>query len=120
MKILKFKWTISRGRDTYGYNICSLYVDDKKVASCSGGGYDMEGTVLGMWMEKEFYEELTTLTSNDYYGLYNDNLAIRLDGACGFNCMTRVLDALGYKLKRIDSSKNQTIYILEEVPDEMR
>lgn len=46
-KVLQFKWTISRGRDTYGYNICSLYVDGKKVSGCSGGGYDMMGTCLG-------------------------------------------------------------------------
>lgn len=27
---LYFKWTISKGRNTYGYNICTLLVDGEK------------------------------------------------------------------------------------------
>ena len=41
MNTLKFKYTTSRGRDSYGYNICSLWVDGEKKASTCGGGYDM-------------------------------------------------------------------------------
>jgi hypothetical protein len=55
---LHFKWTISRGRDTDGYNICSLLVDGNKVASCMGGGYDMQGTALGNWLQDAFQLEL--------------------------------------------------------------
>lgn len=62
---LEFKWTVSRGRDTYGYNICSLFVDGVKRAACNGGGYDMEGTSLGNWMQKEFKEELLALRPED-------------------------------------------------------
>ncbi len=78
-KTLKFKWTVSRGQNTYGYNICSLWVDGVKVSSCNGGGYDMEGTALGNWMETAFKDELVKLdipmnTRNgeevqEYYGL---------------------------------------------------
>lgn len=49
-------WTVSRGRETYGYNICtiraysSVWEKTKGVelanASCKGGGYDMAGTSL--------------------------------------------------------------------------
>jgi hypothetical protein len=39
MKTLKFKYTTSKGRDSYGYNICSLWVDGEKVSSTCGGGY---------------------------------------------------------------------------------
>lgn len=60
-KTLVFKWTVSRGRDTYGYNICSLWVNDKKVSSCNGGGYDMKGTALGYWMKTAFQDELNKL-----------------------------------------------------------
>ena len=45
--VLTFKWTVSRGRDSYGYNIVTLRVDGDKVSSCNGGGYDMKGTCLG-------------------------------------------------------------------------
>ena len=56
-----FKWTVSRGADTYGYNICTLYINGDRVASCSGGGYDMQGTCLGDWIEAQFPEELKRL-----------------------------------------------------------
>ena len=59
---LVFKWGVSRGRNTYGYTICSLWVDDKKVAMCNGGGYDMKGTCLGDWVATKFKKELLTLT----------------------------------------------------------
>ena len=67
-KTLRFKWTVSRGRDTYGYNICSLWIDGQKVSSCNGGGYDMKGTALGDWMALEFKDKLVTLTK-EFYGL---------------------------------------------------
>lgn len=65
---LKFKWTVSKARDSYGYNICSLWVDGQKVSSCNGGGYDMQGTALGNWVEKEFQDKLLKLTK-EFYGL---------------------------------------------------
>jgi hypothetical protein len=65
-KVLEFKWGVSKGRDTYGYNICSLYVDGQKVASTCGGGYDMEGTVLGNWIARAFNDELLKLEMPTY------------------------------------------------------
>jgi hypothetical protein len=58
IKSLHFKWTVSRGRDTYGYNICTLYVDGAKVGKCMGGGYDMQGTAFGEWLQTAFQSEL--------------------------------------------------------------
>lgn len=63
--MLEFLWTVSRGRDTYGYNICSLYVDGFKKASCNGGGYDMRGTSLGNWIASEFKDSLLSLKESD-------------------------------------------------------
>jgi hypothetical protein len=59
-KLLEFRWSISRGRDTYGYNICSLWVDGSKVSSCDGGGYDMSGWCLGDYLEKAYQDRLIT------------------------------------------------------------
>lgn len=58
----RFKWTVSRGRDTYGYSICSLYIDGEKVTMCNGGGYDMEGTCLGHWLAAHARDKLLQLT----------------------------------------------------------
>jgi len=76
---LEFVWSVSRGRDTYGYNICTLYVDGTKAARCNGGGYDMKGTCLGLWIAKRFSDELVKLKVpmsqrngvkvREYYGL---------------------------------------------------
>jgi hypothetical protein len=64
-RILELKWSVSRGRDTYGYNICSLYVDGRKVSSCNGGGYDMKGTALGNWVARAFADRLVALKPTD-------------------------------------------------------
>lgn len=66
--VLVFRWTVSRARYSYGYNICSLYVDGKKVSSCNGGGYDMKGTALGNWTAYFFKKELLKLKKS-FYGL---------------------------------------------------
>lgn len=63
--VLEFKWTVSRGRESYGYNICTLRVDGQKVSSCNGGGYDMKGTSLGSWVARAFTAELLKLKSKD-------------------------------------------------------
>ena len=40
-------WTLSKGKDTYGYNICTIKdTTTGKKGQCNGGGYDMAGTSL--------------------------------------------------------------------------
>lgn len=132
-KALIFKWTVSRARDTYGYNVCSLWVDGKKVSSCNGGGYDMNGTCLADWMDTEHPDKLTRLRANygsgdngtGFYGLVHWNKRTKkrqkraskhtktyLDGACGFSAMERVLNKLGHSLKCIFSKESAQVYIL--------
>jgi len=50
---LEFKSSVSRGADTYGYNIIRLIDTDRNGGSykCMGGGYDMHGTNLGHWLQ---------------------------------------------------------------------
>ena len=62
---LEFIWTTSRARDTYGYNVCTLFVDGAKVARCNGGGYDMEGTCLGSFVATRFADRLRSLKPED-------------------------------------------------------
>ncbi len=80
---LEYKWGVSRGRDTAGYTICSLYVDGTKLESCNGGNYDMRGTVLGHWIARAYKDRLLKLNIpmsrrngvavREYYGLsYHD------------------------------------------------
>jgi hypothetical protein len=66
---LQFRWTESRAQDTYGWNVCTLYVNGEKAARCNGGGYDMEGTVLGLWIANRFAGELCEQITTPMYGL---------------------------------------------------
>ena len=58
---LFFKWTTSRGAQTYGYNICSLWVRGEKLASNCGGGYDMKGRAFGDFLQEYYQERLIKL-----------------------------------------------------------
>lgn len=153
---LRIHWGTSRARDTYGYNVVSLYVDDKLTARCNGGGYDMEGTVFGDWVAKAFVLQLRKLKS-EFYGLtfhdptFNHGAVVpsgenetvdeleksgksigleryqafysasskvptkkhvipRLDGACGMSSMRSVFEAIGGRLEKVASSRNDSFY----------
>lgn len=116
---LHFKWTVSKGRDTYGYNICTLYVDGRKVAKTTGGGYDMKGTVLGDWVGEAFQDELQRLKLDrkEYYGLSFYEGKYYIDGACGFSSVQKIVERLGYRLVWNPSSermKNDDFYSMIE------
>lgn len=123
IKNLHFKWTVSRGRDTYGYNICSLWIDGYKVASCSGGGYDMKGTCLGDWLQNEFQNRLKQIVlpvlqqgdRSTFYGSgwNKEKNSVYCDGAAGFSSMRRIGEAIGITLeydRNSEKSKNSTWY----------
>lgn len=117
MRYLTLSWSISRGRDTYGYNICRL--DDnatQKRYRCNGGGYDMTGTVLGDWLADVYQSELQALapragawyskaggyrTNPDrLHGLYGlsineDTGTASIDGACGIRSVEMIAAAIG-------------------------
>ena len=136
MKInhLALSWSVSRGRDTYGYNICRL--DSRQSGSrykCSGGGYDMRGTVFGDWLESEHQSELVELVkglelqpygnggtgtqvvkneeySKSFYGMFiRPDGSVYLDGACGIDCMIRIAEAIGLEVQWEGNRKGQTI-----------
>lgn len=136
-KILSFKYGTSRGVNTYGYNIVTLYANGKKVARTCGGGYDMRGTCLGQYIEKNYLEELKALNANygsldtyeprGHYGLiisnpktgkrenvYQDGFRIYVDGACGEDCMRRLLETIGVQLESVQITPNEWGYILTD------
>ena len=123
-----FVWSVSKGRDTYGYNICTLRegFNRNKIASTCGGGYDMKGTVLADFIKLHFENELKRLNSKEFYGLsfwnpeskkyhkrYQQGYKICLNGACGFECMQSILNKIGFKLKLISECANEIVYVIE-------
>lgn len=68
--LLSFKWTVSKARDTYGYNVVTLRANGTKVAQCNGGGYDMIGTCLGDWIANSMlFREKLLKFKTEFYGL---------------------------------------------------
>lgn len=133
------KWGVSRGYSTYGYTTCSMRLNrlngvQIKAAYCSGGGYDMRGTVLGRWMTDFFREDLKKLCSstgsgdrwshkNTFYGLnfydpkrrkfrktWRPGYDLWLDGGCGFSCMERILNQFGVTLQYQRINANEDLY----------
>lgn len=83
MDSISIKWTTSKARDSYGYNLVTLRENGRVKARTCGGGYDMAGTVLGEYIARKFSAELLKLEIpmnqrngqdvREYYGLtYHD------------------------------------------------
>lgn len=126
---LSVSWSISRGRDTYGYNICRL--DDRAAGKryrCMGGGYDMIGTVFGEWLQERYQERLFALfnaaelkpTVNlkhpDYYGatMLAGTQSVHLDGACGIESMIRIAEAIGLEVQRESRSGSTLGFFIQD------
>lgn len=116
---LVLSWAVSKGANTFGYNICRL--DDRNNGRrfrAMGGGYDMVGTVFGEWLETYYQKELleiknkadriydsslcdNTMTDSFYGMTYNvKSNTVSLDGAYGIESMMRIADAIGLDVQR--------------------
>jgi len=96
---LNFKWTVSRGRETYGYNICTVK-DTRRETNhrCNGGGYDMQGTSFALWLMATYPDRLASMNREGFYGIREYQGKIHLDGACGLSSMKRIAEAIGLTL----------------------
>ncbi len=74
-------------------------------------------------LKEEEKDELTKLTGlaryQDFYKQSSDlpteqHTIPQLDGACGFECMTSILNNMNYYLKYVDGTTNTTTYILDK------
>lgn len=131
---LVLKWTVSRGKDSYGYNICTIWDGNKPYRTC-GGGYDMIGSVFAAWLKEKYIDKLKTLTPYDEnysmeywqkhgyqprqenYGLFCRNGRWCLDGACGFSAMTDIAKKIGLEIKSLYDKKNKETngFIVKEI-----
>ena len=100
---LTLSWSTSKGRDTYGYNICRL---DSKTAryKCMGGGYDMIGDTLGQFLQAEFQDRLQVI-SERAGSVYSK---VSLDGACGVSTMIEIAEAMNISISYIGNKRGQT------------
>lgn len=123
---LSISWSVSRGQETYGYNICRL--DDCNTGErfrTIGGGYDMVGTVAAQWLCKNYQTELqalcTTIDSKPYastgwlcfhsfYGMHQRaDGSVTIDGACGLDSVLKVARAIGLHIQQQLDRKRRNI-----------
>ena len=128
---IRFHYGTSKARDSYGYNIVTLYRGLRRETSCNGGGYDMKGTCLGQFMGKhvaDYFPGILKLKSTEYYGLdfydsikrkyrkhYRPEYSLCLDGGCGLSSMEKILNALGLCLKFRGETRNDAFYSIEKI-----
>ena len=100
---LAFTYGTSRAENSYGYNLVTLtgvVGNESKYREC-GGGYCMIGSAMGQFIQDQFGDALKELTGQveNFYGFFNRNNKVSVDGACGVDCMEKILkNLLGYEI----------------------
>jgi hypothetical protein len=110
MATYTLNWSISRARDTEGYNVLTARDSrGRKVAGCCGGGYDMEGTVFAEILTKHHLARIASLAAIGAYcepGLIvHADGSWYLDGACGLDSMVRIARAAGLTVESIRAGR---------------
>ena len=109
---LALSWSTSKGRDTYGYNICRLdNCNTDKRHKCIGGGYDMVGTVVGEYLEEAFQDRLVAAGSV-VTGLYGTRRTaegkVSINGACGLECVIKIAEVIGVNITSNYNSRKKS------------
>lgn len=114
MRNLSIKWTVSKARDSYGYNVITLHDENTKYKA-NGGGYDMVGTVFASWLWAN-YKQLIINTikprSQEFYGFNEYSGACYIDGACGLDCMLAIAKEIGLKVHKLYRKGELTNFII--------
>ena len=114
---LEFKWSCR------GYGSTTVFDSrQNKLLRVGGCGFDRRGTALGQFIELTFNDEIQKLAkkvtfgrgknkrvSRDFYGMNIYQGKISLDGACGFDCMQKILAAIGFEIVNTGSTDNQKV-----------
>lgn len=115
--VLEEKWSVSKGIYTFGYNICSLWHGAIKVATCNGGGYDMQSTVISNFINLYFQDRLNSIPTNFEYGLCKN-----VDGnnyisyGIGVNAINKIIQHCGMsvRINEVKVKRHYEKYIIIE------
>ena len=129
--------TITHKWSTRGYGNSKI-IDQRGnvLAKATGCGYDRFGTVIGEFINVTFQNELQRLakrfckkpyagglrSSEEFYGMFlRKDGSVRLDGACGYNCMCKILNCIGFEIVKVGEFKKtyngEDLYNLRPVSD---
>ncbi len=59
--VIKYTWSKSRGKFSNGRAVCRMKIDDKEVVSMMGGGDEMRGLCLMVWLKETYPEKLKAM-----------------------------------------------------------
>jgi hypothetical protein len=116
-KTLTIKWTTSRGRETQGYNICTVW-DGDKAYRCSGGGYDMLGTSFAYWLQANYMPRIIERLKphedrqDEWYGFFKRGDKYFLDGACGISSIEKIAKDIGLRIQIICNRKGHRTHMI--------
>ena len=110
---------ISHAWSCRGYGSSRIQnANGETLCKATGCGYDRFGTVIGDFIELTFPDELQRLakrfcktkyptggkSSKAFYGLFTrPDGTPYLDGACGYDSMTSILNCIGFELVKVGS-----------------
>lgn len=110
-KLLMVKRTISKARDTKGYNVVTIW-DGNTRYKAIGGGYDMLGTAFAKWLWVHYRQRIeATLKYINYdvpecereqgfCGYFYKNGFTWINGGCGLETMLRIAKLIGLNVSR--------------------
>ena len=93
---------------------CTIKVNNETISTTSGGGYDKTGVLLAGYITY-YFEPLFSKFKKDikhFYGMNTFKNDYYLSGACGDDCMLKILNRIGFELKRVHQTDNQEILLL--------
>jgi len=109
MDTITINWGTSRGKDSYGYTLCTLRYDGRVMARTCGGGYDLFGTVLGDFIARKYADRLLALTdTTNLYGLsYHDPDYDPGKAIVGADCSNRTFGGQdGHTVEQVEADGN--------------
>lgn len=106
-------WSIKQSRSADGGLVAVITDENDKKYRCSGGGYDMRGTCLAMWLNTNYglrlnkLAELTTKNSDNAenkrpYGLSDSG---KIDFAIGEDAVITIAKKIGIEITPVYKSR---------------
>lgn len=96
---LEFKWGVSKSILNKGREICTLYVNGKKIYTSVGHWIDAKGVIFAYWLENNFQNELKKLNPAYYPWLEIKDKYVVIDSNESFDKLVYMVEQMGYTLK---------------------
>lgn len=108
---LEVRWSVTHAAEYSGYAVCSLWFRGRKIATATGGNYDLRGSVFGKFIEAALQPELNSPNMINGNGVYKGIGHTWVNGAFDFSTVIQVALACGYSTRTVPYKKRLFIVI---------